>query len=164
MLRKKKTLIPALIAVALLLQLALSFRYTGKDCCGLVGNHVETWAPTSMVLLRFGLPDERYQSRADRQRIYTYNDVELFGKRASMDFYFSRGRVWWIRATIWEDAEEVYRTACETVRAAYEDLRGFRVQETDDGCEIGSDLGPPFKNAKLSLLDDRLVIDVTEQR
>ncbi len=157
MLRKKKLLVPALIAVALLLQVALSFRYTGKDCCGLVGNTVETRAPTSMVLLRFGLPDERYQSRADRQRIYTYNDVELFGKRASMDFYFSRGRVWWIRATIWEDAEEVYRTA-------YEDLRGFRVQETDDGCEIGSDLGPPFKNAKLSLLDDRLVIDVTEQR
>ena len=164
MLRKKKFLVPTLIAAALLLQVALSFRYTGKDCCGLVGNTVETWAPTSMVLLRYGLPDERHVSRESNQRIYTYNHAELFGKRASMEFYFSRGRVYWIRATIWEDTEEVYRTACETIRAACEDLRGFRVRETDDGCEIGSDLGPPFKNADLSLLDDRLVIDIIEQR
>lgn len=162
--RKKKNLIPVLIAAAMAVQMLAGLRYTGEDCCGLVGNKVKTWAPVSTVLLRCGLPDERHVSRESSQLIYTYNDAELFGKRASLAFYLSHGRVYWIRATIWEDAEEVYRTACGTIRAACEDLRGFRVRETDDGCEMGSDLGPPFKNTALSLLDDRLIIDVTEQR
>ncbi len=163
--RIRKTRVLALIIVVLLIvQTALSFRYTGKDCCGVVGLKVGTWAPASIILLRYGLPDERYVNQETNLRSYTYNDELLFGRKASIEFYMSRFRAYWIRVTILEDPEAVYKIACESIKRANEKLKGFEIRPTDDGCEMGSPLGPPFVNTDLSLLEDRLVIDLTWQR
>ena len=163
--RIRKTRVLALIIVVLLIvQMVLSFRYTGKDCCGVAGLKVRAGAPASIVLLRYGLPNERYVNRETNLRSYTYNDEQLFGRKASIEFYMSRFRAYWIRATILEDPEGAYREACESIREANQDRKGFEIRETADGCEMGSPLGPPFFSADLSLLDDRLVIDITEQR
>ena len=161
----RKTRVFALIIVILLIvQMLLGLRYAGKDCGGIAGLKVRAGAPASLVLLRYGLPDERYVNRETDLRSYTYNDEELFGQKATIEFYMARLRAYWIRATIQEDPEEVYELACESIRKANEDLEGFAIRPTDDGCEMGSPLGPPFANTDLSLLEDRLVIDLTEQR
>lgn len=162
-LRKSRVFL-LIIAVLLIVQTILSFRYTGKDCCGVVGLKVKTWAPASIVMLRYGLADSRYVNQETNLRSYTYNDVQLFGRKATIEFYISRFRAYWIRATILEDPEGAYREACESIREANQDRKGFEIRETADGCEMGSPLGPPFFSADLSLLDDSLVIDITEQR
>ena len=163
--RIRKTRVLALIIVVLLIvHTALSFRYTGKDCCGVAGLKVRAGAPASIVLLRYGLPNERYVNRETNLRSYTYNEEQLFGRKASIEFYMSRFRVYWIRVTIPEDPEEGYELACKSIKRANENLKGFEIRPSDDGCEMGSPLGPPFVNTDLSLLEDRLVIDLTEHR
>ena len=162
-LRKSRVFL-LIVAVLLIAQTILSFRYTGKDCCGVEGLRVRTWAPASIVMLRYGLADNRYVNQETNLRSYTYNDVQLFGRKASIEFYISRFRAYWIRATILEDPEGAYREACESIREANKARKGFEIRETADGCEMGSPLGPPFFSMDLSLLDDHLVIDITEQR
>ena len=40
-----------MIVVLLIAQTLLSFRYTGKNCCGVAGLKVRTWSPASIVML-----------------------------------------------------------------------------------------------------------------
>lgn len=162
-LRKSRVFL-LIVTVLLIAQMILSFRYTGKDCCGVEGLRVRTWAPASIVMLRYGLANNRYVNQETNLRSYTYNDVQLFGRKASIEFYISRFRAYWIRATILEDPEGAYCEACESIRETNKARKGFEIRETADGCEMGSPLGPPFFSTDLSLLDDRLVIDITEQR
>ena len=57
-LRKSRVFL-LIVAVLLIAQTILSFRYTGKDCCGVEGLRVRTWAPASIVMLRYGLAKNR---------------------------------------------------------------------------------------------------------
>ena len=115
-------------AVALLSQVVLSLRYTGKNCCGIVGNKIQTWAPVSAVLLCNGFPNERSVSTVSNERSYIYDNVKLFDRNASIEFIIAVGRVVEIKATITEDAEEIYPLACDKIRETYEDWDGFTVQ------------------------------------
>ncbi len=164
MLRKTKNRIIMLIALALLLQTGLSFRYTGKDCCGIIGNRVKTRAPTSMVLLHYGLPDERRADRRSQHLSYAYHDVELFGREAEIAFDMAKFRVYQITVTIPTDGEAVYPEARESIRGAYADKRGFQLEEREDGCTMDNTVGPPWYHADLRLEDDSIVITLTEQR
>ncbi len=116
------------------------------------------------VMLRYGLGDERYVNPETNLRSYTHNDELLFGREASIEFFMSSFHACWIRATILKDPEGAYREACESIREANKARKGFEIQETADGCEMGSSLGPPFFSADLSLPDERQVIDITEHR
>ena len=100
-LRNKIYCILVLIAVVVLLsQVDLTLRYTGKDCCGIVGNKVRTWAPVSAVLLCNGFPNERSVSTVSNERSYIYDNVKLFDRNASIEFIIAVGRVVEIKATI----------------------------------------------------------------
>ena len=57
-----------------------------------------------------------------------------------------------------------YREACESIREANQDQKGFEIQEPAEGCEMGSPLGPPFFSDYLSLPGERLMIDITEKQ
>ena len=161
---RKNRLILILIAAALLTQVVLGFRYTGKDCCGIVGNRVKTFAPTSMVLLRCGLPDERQADRRSQHLSYTYRDAVLFGREAEITFDMAKFRVYQITVTIEEGAEELYPTALESVRQAYAGKRGFQFEEREDGCTMDTTVGPPWHHADLRLDGDSLTITLIEQR
>ena len=144
-------------AVALLSQVVLSLRYTGKNCCGIVGNKIQTWAPVSAVLLCNGFPNERSVSTVSNERSYIYDNVKLFDRNASIEFIIAVGRVVEIKATITEDAEEIYP---ET----YEDWDGFTVQENENGCKMDNHIGPPWIFADIAVQNNILTIDITEQR
>ena len=162
--RRRNRLIFILIAAALLAQVALGFRYTGKDYCGIVGNRVKTFAPTSMVLLRYGLPDERQADRRSQHLSYTYRDMKLFGREAEITFDMAKFRVYQITVTLEEGAEELYPTALESVRQAYAGKRGFQFEEREDGCAMDTTVGPPWYHADLRLDDGSLAITIIEQR
>lgn len=161
--RRRNRLIFMLIAAALLAQVALGFRYTGKDCCGIVGNRVKTFAPTSMVLLRYGLPDERQADRRSQHLSYTYRDMKLFGREAEITFDMEKFRVYQITVTL-EEGGELYPTARESIRRAYAGKRGFQLEEREDGCAMDTTVGPPWHHADLRLEDESLVITIIEQR
>ena len=164
-LRNRIYCILALIAVvALLSQVDLTLRYTGKDCCGIVGNKVRTWAPVSAVLLCNGFPNERSVSTVSNERSYIYDNVKLFDRNASIEFIIAVGRVVEIKATITEDAEEIYPLACDCIRETYEDWNGFTVQETENGCKMDNHIGPPWIFADIAVQNNILTIDITEQR
>ena len=151
-------------AVALLSQVVLSLRYTGKNCCGIVGNKIQTWAPVSAVLLCNGFPNERSVSTVSNERFYTYNNVRLFDRNASIEYIIAAGRVAEIKATITEDAEEIYPLACDKIRETYEDWDGFTVQKSKDGCKMDNHIGPPWIFADIAVQNNILTIDITEQR
>ena len=134
-------------AVALLSQVVLTIRYTGKNCCGISGNKIRTWAPVSTILLRNGFPDERCVSTVSNERFYTYNNVRLF-----------------IKATITDDAEEIYPLACDYIRENYEDWNGFTVQKTKNGCKMNNHIGPPWIFADIAVQNNILTIDIVEHR
>ena len=153
-----------IVAVALLSQVVLSLRYTGKNCCGIVGNKIRTWAPVSAVLLRNGFPNERFVSTVSNERCYTYDNVKLFDKNALIEYIIAAGRVVEIKATILEDAEEICPLACDYIRETYEDLDGFTVQETENGCKMDNYIGPPWIFADIAVQNNILTIDIVEQR
>ena len=144
-------------AVALLSQVVLSLRYTGKNCCGIVGNKIQTWAPVSAVLLCNGFPNERCVSTVSNERFYTYNNVRLFDRNASIEYIIAAGQVAEIKATITEDAEDC-------IRENYEDWNGFTVQENENGCKMDNHIGPPWIFADISIQSNILTIDIVEQR
>lgn len=165
MVSKKIFRILALIAsVALLPQVVLTIRYTGKNCCGIVGNKIRTWAPVSAVLLCNGFPNERSVSCVSNEQCYTYDNVKLFDKNASIEYIIAAGRVVEIKATILEDAEEICPLACDCIRETYEDWDGFTVQETENGCKMDNHIGPPWIFADISIQSNILTIDIVEQR
>ena len=165
MVSKRLTRILALIAaVALLPQVVLTLRYTGKDCCGIVGNKIRTWAPVSAVLLRNGFPNERRVSSVSNERSYLYDNMKLFDKNASIEYIIAAGQVAEIKATITEDAEEIYPLACDCIRETYEDWNGFTVQETENGCKMDNHIGPPWIFADIAVQNNILTIDIVEQR
>ena len=151
-------------AVALLSQVVLTIRYTGKNCCGIVGNKIRTWAPVSAVLLRNGFPNERSVICVSNERCYTYDNVKLFDRNASIEYIIAAGRVVEIKATITEDAEEIYPLACDRIRETYEDWDGFTVQKSKDGCKMDNHIGPPWIFADIAVQNNILTIDITEQR
>ena len=151
-------------AVALLSQVVLTIRYTGKNCCGIVGNKIPTWAPVSAVLLCNGFPNERSVSCVSNERCYTYDNVKLFDKNASIEYIIAAGRVAEIKATITDDAEEIYPLACDYIRENYEDWNGFTVQKTKNGCKMDNHIGPPWIFADISIQSNILTIDIVEQR
>ena len=162
---KRITRILALIAaVALLPQVVLTLRYTGKDCCGIVGNKIRTWAPVSAVLLRNGFPNERRVSSVSNERSYLHDNMKLFDKNASIEYIIAAGQVAEIKATITEDAEEIYPLACDCIRETYEDWNGFTVQETENGCKMDNHIGPPWIFADIAVQNNILTIDIVEQR
>ena len=165
MVSKRITRILALIAaVALLPQVVLTLRYTGKDCGGIVGNKIRTWAPVSAVLLRNGFPNERRVSSVSNERSYLYDNMKLFDKNASIEYIIAAGQVAEIKATITEDAEEIYPLACDCIRETYEDWNGFTVQETENGCKMDNHIGPPWIFADIAVQNNILTIDIVEQR
>ena len=162
---KRLYCIIALIAVVVLLsQVDLTLRYTGKDCCGIVGNKIQTWAPVTAVLLCNGFPNERCVSTVSNERSYIYDNVKLFDRNASIEYIIAAGRVVEIKATITEDAEEIYLLACDCIRETYEDWDGFTVQETENGCKMDNHIGPPWIFADISVQNNILTIDIVEQR
>lgn len=165
MVSKRLYRILALIAAAALLsQVVLGLRYTGKDCCGIVGNKVRTSAPVSTVLLCDGFPNERYVSTVSNECSYIYDNMRLFDRNASIEYIIAAGRVVEIKATITEDAEEIYPWACDCIRENYEDWDGFTVQETENGCKMDNHIGPPWIFADISVQNNILTIDIAEQR
>jgi len=163
--RNTKKIILALLVLILAVQFIRSFRYTGQSCCGIPGNRVDVHAPSSMVLLRCGLPDQRSLVGNSQILCYTYQNAELFGRSAEISYYISKFRVYWIRVTFQnqEDVEALYQTAVESIGEHYQNLKGYRTLETDDGVILGTD-GPPKVNADLSVIGDTLLIDVTYQK
>ena len=163
--RNTKKIILALLVLILAVQFIRSFRYTGQSCCGIPGNRVDVHAPSSMVLLRCGLPDQRSLVGNSQILCYTYQNAELFGRSAEISYYFSKFRVYWIRAAFRNqaDVQELYQTAVESIGEHYQKLKGYRTLETDDGVILGTD-GPPEVNADLSVIGDTLLIDVTCQK
>ena len=163
--RKTKKIILVLLVLILAAQLIRSFRYSGQNCCGIPGNRVDVHAPSSVVLLRWGLPDERSLVRSTHILCYTYKNAELFGRKAEISYYISKFRVYWIRVTFQnqEDVEALYQTAVESIGEHYQNLKGYRTLETDDGVILGTD-GPPEVNADLSVIGSTLLIDVTYQK
>lgn len=151
-------------AVVLLSQVVLSLRYMGKNCCGIVGNKIRTWAPVSAVLLCNGFPNERSVSCVSNERCYTYDNVKLFDKNASIEYIIAAGRVVEIKATILEDAEDSCPLACDYIRETYEDWDGFTVQKSKDGCKMDNHIGPPWIFADIAVQNNILTIDITEQR
>lgn len=165
MVSKRIFRILALIAaVALLPQVVLALRYTGKNCCGIVGNKIRTWAPVSAVLLRNGFPNERRVSSVSNERSFLYDNVKLFDKNASIEYIIAAGRVVEIKVTVLEDAEEIYPLACDCIWENYEDWNGFTVQENENGCKMDNHIGPPWIFADISIQSNILTIDIVEQR
>ena len=163
--RKTKKIILALLLLILAARIIQSFLYTGQNCCGIPGNRVDVHAPSSMVLLRCGLPDQRSLVRSTHILCYTYKNAELFGRKAEISYYISKFRVYWIQVTFrdQEDVQGLYQTAVESIGEYYQKLKGYRVLETDDGVVLGTD-GPPEVNADLSVNGSTLLIDVTYQK
>ena len=163
--RKTKKIILVLLVLILIVQLIQSLRYTGQNCCGIPGNRVDIHAPSSMVLLRCGLPDQRSAVGNSHILCYTYQNAELFGRSAEISYYISKFRVYWIQITFrdQEDVQDLYQTAVESIGEHYQKLKGYRTLETDDGVILGTD-GPPKVNADLSVIGDTLLIDVTYQK
>ena len=151
-------------AVALLSQVVLTIRYTGKNCCGIVGNKIQTWAPVSAVLLCNGFPNERSVSTVSNERSYIYDNVKLFDKNALIEYIIAAGRVVEIKATILEDAEEICPLAYDYIRETYEDWDGFTVQKSKDGCKMDNHIGPPWIFADIAVQNNILTIDIVEQR